>query len=151
MYGDYCNVLNVFILCYKDVFMAFFDSKKCVLYFNIYESVDLIKIYKEVGFFSFKGEYYFIIDEIFFYLGVVKMFFKNFKFLYFFFLYCNIVLVFVIVFLCMIGVFVFLGCLFLKFIRNEIICIDYFLKNIMYELNIFMSVLVLFLKILEDS
>lgn len=121
------------------------------MYFNIFESVNLIKNYKEVGFFSFRGEYYLLSDEIFVYLGVVKMFFKNFKFLYFFFLYCNIVLVFVVVFLCVIGVFVFLGCLFLKFIRNEIICIDYFLKNIMYELNIFMSVLVLFLKILEDN
>ncbi|EJC12202.1 histidine kinase-, DNA gyrase B-, and HSP90-like ATPase family protein [Helicobacter pylori Hp P-25] len=79
------------------------------------------------------------------------MLFKNSKPLHFSSLYRNIVLVFVIAFLCVIGVSVFLGRLFLKPIRNEIIRIDHFLKNTTHELNTPMSALVLSLKTLEDS
>lgn len=150
-HGDYQNALNDLISRYKDASIALFDSKRRVLYSNIPESADLIKNHKEAGFFSFKGEYYLFSDETFAHLGVAKMLFKNSKPLHFSSLYRNIVLVFVIAFLCVIGVSVFLGRLFLKPIRNEITRIDHFLKNTTHELNTPMSALVLSLKTLEDS
>lgn len=150
-HGDYHNALNALISRYKDASIALFDSKKRVLYSNIPESANLIKNHKEAGFFSFRGEYYLLSDETFAHLGVAKMLFKNSKPLHFSSLYRNIVLVFVIAFLCVIGVSVFLGRLFLKPIRNEITRIDHFLKNTTHELNTPMSALVLSLKTLEDS
>ncbi|GAA6870955.1 copper-sensing histidine kinase CrdS [Helicobacter pylori] len=150
-HGDYQNALNALISRYKDASIALFDSKKRVLYSNIPESADLIKTHKETGFFNFKGEYYLFSDETFAHLGVAKMLFKNSKPIHFSSLYRNIVLVFVIAFLCVIGVSVFLGRLFLKPIRNEITRIDHFLKNTTHELNTPMSALVLSLKTLEDN
>ncbi|EQL60556.1 histidine kinase [Helicobacter pylori FD568] len=150
-HGDYQNALNALISRYKDASIALFDSKRRVLYSNIPESANLIKNHKEAGFFSFKGEYYLFSDETFAHLGVAKMLFKNSKPLHFSSLYRNIVLVFVIAFLCVIGVSVFLGRLFLKPIRNEITRIDHFLKNTTHELNTPMSALVLSLKTLEDN
>ncbi|WQZ82618.1 copper-sensing histidine kinase CrdS [Helicobacter pylori] len=150
-HGDYHNALSALISRYKDASIALFDSKKRVLYSNIPESADLIKNHKEAGFFSFKGEYYLITDETFAHLGVAKMLFKNSKPLHFSSLYRNMVLVFVVAFLCVIGVSVFLGRLFLKPIRNEITRIDHFLKNTTHELNTPMSALVLSLKTLEDN
>ncbi len=150
-HGDYQNALNALISRYKDASIALFDSKRRVLYSNIPESANLIKNHKEAGFFSFKGEYYLFSDETFAHLGVAKMLFKNSKPLHFSSLYRNIVLVFVVAFLCVIGVSVFLGRLFLKPIRNEITRIDHFLKNTTHELNTPMSALVLSLKTLEDN
>ncbi len=150
-HADYHNALNALISRYKDASIALFDNQRRVLYSNIPESADLIKNHKEVGFFSFKGEYYLMTDETFAHLGVAKMLFKNAKPLHFSSLYRNIILVFVIAFLCVIAVSVFLGRLFLKPIRNEITRIDHFLKNTTHELNTPMSALVLSLKTLEDS
>ncbi len=150
-HGDYHNALNALISRYKDASIALFDSKKRVLYSNIPESANLIKNHKEAGFFSFRGEYYLFSDETFAHLGVSKMLFKNSKPLHFSFLYRNIVLVFVVAFLCVIGVSVFLGRLFLRPIRNEITRIDHFLKNTTHELNTPMSALVLSLKTLENN
>ncbi|GAA8458123.1 copper-sensing histidine kinase CrdS [Helicobacter pylori] len=150
-HGDYQNALNALISRYKDASIALFDNKRRVLYSNIPESANLIKNHKEAGFFSFKGEYYLFSDETFAHLGVAKMLFKNSKPLHFSSLYRNIVLVFVVAFLCVIGVSVFLGRLFLKPIRNEITRIDHFLKNTTHELNTPMSALVLSLKTLDNQ
>ncbi|AFI05847.1 signal-transducing protein, histidine kinase [Helicobacter cetorum MIT 99-5656] len=145
------EALNTFISRHKDASMTLFDSRRRILYSTIPESLELIKEHRDIGFFNFRGAYYLITDKTFAHLGVAKILFKNSKPLNFSSLYRNIILVFAIAFLCVIGISIFLGRLFLKPIRNEITRIDNFLKNTTHELNTPMSALLLSLKTLEDN
>ncbi len=150
-HGKYQQALETFISHHTDLEIALFDSRHNILYSTIKNAKEIIKNHKDIGFYEIKNNYYLISDRTFAHLGVAKMLFKNSKPLNFSSLYRNIVLVFVVAFLCVIGISVFLGRLFLKPIRNEITRIDNFLKNTTHELNTPMSALLLSLKTLEDN
>ncbi len=150
-HGKYQQALETFISHHKNTALALLDSKRRIMYSTIPEAQEIIDKHKEIGFYHFKDHYYLIGDRTFAHLGIAKILFKSPKPLNFSTLFFNIVLVFILAFLCVIITAVFLARLFLKPIRNEITRIDNFLKNTTHELNTPMSALLLSLKTLEDN